>query len=173
MVATVGVVVLGVPLLLLVQVFADQNSAASRSAATNRVEIGVDQILRDMRQATAATISSASGTATAVLSVPVRTSGGGVAPASQTVTWACAPGGSCTRQVGAGSAAPVIDNVASASFAPTSKTGATTLPQTNPSYVSVTVSAVDTSEQGSRHLAIESAANPITFQDGVDLRNLS
>jgi uncharacterized membrane protein len=172
MAATLGIVVLGVPLTLLVQVFVMQNTASSRSATTNRVELGVNQLTRDLRHATAATISSASGTVTAALSVPTPSSTGGVTPAALSVTWTCTAGGACTRQIGDASVAAVIPYVVSASFVAVSRTGATTLPQTNPSYVSVTVSALVSSEQGD-HSRAAGATHPLTVHDGVALRNFS
>lgn len=173
MAAALGVVVLGIPLTLLTRAFVEQNAASSRAATTNRVELGVDAIVRDLRHATSVTISSSGATITAALTVPTPGTGGGVTPSALAVTWACTAGGSCTRQLAGGSVTATIPYVVSASFAPVSKTGAKTLPQTNPAYVGVTVSALVSSETGDHSKAAPGVSAAVTVQDGVDLRNFS
>jgi Tfp pilus assembly protein PilW len=168
-VLTLGIVVLGVPLTLAIKTFIFQNNATSRSAATSRVEIGVGALVHDLRQATAATISTSSGTVTATLTVPQRDATGGHAPASQSVTWICTPAASCTRRVGTGSTTTAIPNVVSAALSPVTASGAATT--TNPAYVTVTVSAFVSSEQGPHTTTV--AATPVTVTDGVALRNFS
>ncbi|MEA2156913.1 MAG: hypothetical protein QOE11_3053 [Solirubrobacteraceae bacterium] len=172
-VCMVSIVVVGVPLSLAVNSVVGQNNATSRSAATNRVEIGVGRLLHDLRSATHATITPTSATMT----VPIRCVAVAPAicgtPATQTVTWACTSGASCTRQVASGSAFPVIANLVSASFAPVAVDGAPTATQTDPAYVSVSVSVRDTSESGDRTKTVASSSTPITVTDGATLRNIA
>jgi hypothetical protein len=165
----IAIVVVGVPLTLSVQAVIGQNRATSRSAATNRVEVGVAQMLHDLRHAvTPSTVTSTGAT----LTLPVRSVAGGVIPGTQTVTWACTSGGSCTRQVGA-TTTTVIPYVVSASFAPVSGTGATTPPITDPAYVSVTVSVLNSNESGNRAAQVTGTSAAITVTDGVALRNFA
>jgi Tfp pilus assembly protein PilW len=172
--AGLGIVVLGVPLTLGTEVFIGQNQATSRSAATNRLEVGMALLLRDLRHATAATIDNAGGAATATLTVPARDATGGVSPAPLQVVWTCTPAASCTRKVGTGAAVPQIQWLVSASFAPVSKSGSTAVPQTNPTYVGVTLSVLDSNEQGSDHSkVVPNVKNPIAVTDGVALRNFA
>jgi Tfp pilus assembly protein PilW len=170
MVCIISIVVLGVPLTLAVQSWQGQNRASSRGAATNRVEIGFQRLMQDLRHAVHTTTVSATG---ATLTVPVRSATGGTVPTTQQITWSCTAGASCTRQVGAGSAFPVIPYLVSATFAPTSAAGATTVPATDPAYVQVTISVRDTNESGDRNATVNGMTNAITISDGVALRNFS
>jgi len=148
-----------------VQSVITQNEATSRSAATNRLEVGVGRLLGDLRQA-AHTTSVTSTTATMML--PVRTAAGG-APTNQQVTWTCTNGGSCTRKVGTGTAVVAISNVVTATFTPSAAT--------DPAYVSVTISVLDATEHGKTHdtavRGVAGVTNPITVTDGVALRNFA
>lgn len=169
-----AIVVVGVPLTLGTQAFIGQNQASSRSAATNRLEVGMALLLHDLRHATAATIDNAGGTATATLTIPQRSSSGGASPPAQQVTWRCTPSVACTRRIGTGPASPQIPWLVSAEFSPVAKGGATAVPQTNPAYVRVTLSVLDSDEQGRDHTrAVPGVRNPITVTDGVALRNFS
>ncbi len=169
-VCAIAIVVVGVPFTLSVQAVIGQNRATSRSAATNRVEVGLAQMLHDLRHAvTPSTVTGAGAT----LTLPVRSAAGGVVPGTQTVTWACTAGGSCTRRVGAGTVYTVIPYVVSASFAPVSATGATTPPITDPAYVSVTVSVLNSNESGDRTATVAGTSAPITVTDGIALRNFA
>lgn len=172
--AGIGIVVLGVPLTLATEAFLGQNQATSRSAATNRLEVGMTMLLHDLRHATAATINNAAGTASATLTVPTRHATGGVSPTPVQVMWTCTPDASCTRKVGTGAAVPQIPWLVSAAFAPVSRTGSTAVPQANPAYVGVTLSVLDSDEQGRDHSkAAPNVKNPIAVTDGVALRNFS
>lgn len=168
----IAIVVLGVPLVLGTQAFIGQNQATSRSAATNRLEVGMALLVHDLRHATAATIDSSGGSATATLTVPVRDPAGGTSPTPQQVTWTCTPSVACTRRIGTGTAAERIPWLVSAQFAPVAKSGSTAVPQTNPSYVGITLSVLVSDEQGRDHSrAAPNVRKPITVTDGVALRN--
>lgn len=168
-VCVLSIVVLGIPLTLAAQAWVGQNRAMSRSAATNRVEIGLARLMQDLRHAMHTSTVSATG---AVLTVPVRSATGGT-PTTQQVTWSCTAGASCTRQVGAGAPLPVIPYLVSAAFTPTSVAGATIPPLTDPASVSVTVTVRNTNESGDRNATVNHATNPITITDGVALRNFA
>jgi hypothetical protein len=168
-VCVVSIVVVGIPLTLATQSVIGQNKASSRAAATNRVELGIAKLMQDLRHAVTTTTVTATG---ATLTVPIRSALGGT-PTTQQVTWACTAGGSCTRQIGAGTATELIPNVTTAVFAPRSAAGATTVPQTDPAYVSVTISVRNTNESGDRTATVSGMTNPITISDGVALRNFA
>ncbi len=169
-VCIISIIVVGIPLDLAVQSMVGQNRASSRGAATNRVEIGLSRLMQDLRHSVHTTTISATG---ATLTVPVRSAAGGSTPTTQTVTWTCTAGASCTRKVGGGTAFPVIPYLVSAAFAPTSAAGATTTPQTDPAHVQVTISVLDSNETGIRTDAVKGMTNAITITDGVALRNFA
>lgn len=169
-VCIVGIIVVGVPLTLAVQAWRGQNEASSRGAATNRVEIGMSRLMQDLRHAVHTTTITSTG---ATLTVPVRSAAGGAVPTTQQVVWSCTAGASCTRSVAGGTAFPLIPNLVSATFAPTSTAGATTTPQTDPAYVQVTISVRDTNENGDRSATVNRMTNPITISDGAALRNFA
>jgi Flp pilus assembly pilin Flp len=169
-VCVVGIIVVGVPLMLAVQAWRGQNEATSRGAATNRVEIGMARLMPDLRHAVHTTTITSTG---ATLTVPVRSAAGGAVPTTQQVVWTCTAGASCTRSVAGGTAFPLIPNLVSATFAPTSTAGATTTPQTDPAYVQVTISVRDTNENGNRSATVNRMTNPITISDGAALRNFA
>jgi hypothetical protein len=164
----VGFLVLGIPLTLMSDSFVQTNNTTSRTASTARVQNGLSRLTHELRQAMAASINNSGGVATATLTVPKRPAG------SAQVTWVCTSGGSCTRQEGAAAAVTVIDNVTSVTFSPVSRSGSTTVPSTNPSFVQISVSArvvLDTDR--TRTKSPTAAHNAITVQDGVNLRNFS
>jgi hypothetical protein len=165
----ISIIVVGIPLTLSIQAGIGHNRATSRAAATNRVEIGLARLMQDLRHAAHTSTVTATG---ATLTVPVRSATGGT-PATQTIVWACTTGGSCTRKVGAGTAFPMIPNVTAATFAPVSTTGTTTTPQTDPAYVTVTISVLNSNESGVRTTAVYGMTNAITVSDGVALRNFA
>lgn len=164
----VGGIVVVIPLVLISTVFKSTNEVTSRTEAASRAQLALRGLITDLRQATAVTITSASGSASAVLAVPVRTAPGAgqtVAPASQTVTWTCTAGGTCGRRVGSGADVEQVADVDSADFTATSASGATTT--TNPTFVSVTM------RTRLRLAARESTQRTMTVSDGVGLRNFT
>ncbi len=171
-VCLIAIVVMGVPLTLSTQSVVSQNAATSRSAATNRTEVGIAKFLHDVRHAvTTTTVANTSAT----LTLPVRSATGGTTPLTQQVTWTCTPNGSCTRQIGTGSPQTVIPYVVSAAFAARSRTGTTTMPQTDPAYVSLTVSVFVSNEQNAvaRSTTLPGASRTIEVTDGAALRNFA
>jgi Tfp pilus assembly protein PilW len=174
-----AIVVVGIPLLILISAFGGQNAISSQSVATRQAETGLEQLTRDLRQATGATISSSAGglSASATLTLPVRTSTPSLTsiPATQQVRWACTAGATCTRQVGSGSTVELISGVVTACFdtSSTNNCGAG-VSASNPAYLYLAIQARVTSQlpNGSGS-AVSGLTTPITLRDGVDLRNFS
>jgi hypothetical protein len=163
------------------------NAIASRAYATAQAEPGVEQLVRDLRDAMS---QNASGTALSVtvsnpsasttsISLNIPTPGTDTTP--QAVTWTCPSTGAtavglCTRTVGSGGAIHEVRGVISATFTPYSSTGAvqTPLPATNPAYVAITLSVQDTSAGNTTDTAVvQGISKPILIQTGVDLRNFA
>jgi len=159
-----------------------QNGTSSRSAAALQGEAGLQRLVRDLRGAMEQTTSGtpltavASTTATtAQLVFSIPTSGATTTP--QTVTWVCTVGGSCTRQLGNGTAVTEIRGVTAVTLAPFDSSGAAlALPATNPAFINVSVSLQVTSQlqrQGQATQAVRGESNPIVVQTGIDLRNFA
>jgi Tfp pilus assembly protein PilW len=169
----IGLVVVGLPLTLAVNAYVQQNAASSRSVSTTSAAQALDRLVRDLRQATAATISQSGDSATAVLSVPVRQAVGVTTPPTVQVTWTCTAGSTCTRATAGGRTEHLLRGVQRASFAPVSRSGAPAVPQTNPAYVGVTIVARIVSELDARGGSPPGVRRPITLQEGVVLRNFA
>jgi Tfp pilus assembly protein PilW len=179
------VVIVG-PLYFIVTSLRQQNAAASRTSVARQAETGLEQLVRDLRQAMpqdasgnalTVTVMNPTGSTTSI-SFDIPTPGNATTP--QVITWTCPSSGAtvagtCTRQLGSGSAATRINDVTSATFAPTDSSGAAmTLPATNPAYMNVTVTLQGTSEldTGGTHTAA-GVNNLIKVQTGIDLRNFA
>jgi type II secretory pathway pseudopilin PulG len=177
------IVVVG-PLYYMVTSIRQQNVVSSRAAATKQAETGLEQMVRDLRQAMSqdasgnalsVTVSNPSSSTTAV-SFDIPTPGSDSTP--QTITWTCpstgaSSAGSCTRQVGSGSAAAEITGVKSVTFTPSSSSGTSmSLPATNPAYLGISLQLQVTSQldKTQTHVAT-GASNAVAVQTGVDLRN--
>lgn len=178
------VVVVG-PLLFIVTSIRQQNVVASRTAAARHAETGLEQLVRDLRQAMPqdasgnplhVTVSNPTGTTTAI-SFDIPTAGSDTTP--RTLVWTCPSAGAstwgtCTRTL-AGSAQTVIAGVNSAVFAATGSGGTLlTLPATDPAYIGVTLSlqVISQLDRGQSHTA-PLTSNAIKVQTGVDLRNFA
>jgi hypothetical protein len=174
-----AILVAGIPLALLLLATTGQDQTVSRSVATRQAETGLEQLTRDLREASAATIaSSANGlNATATLQVPVRTATPSLTslPPTQQVVWQCTAGATCTRQVAGGVRVPRIQGVVTACFdvSATNNCGSS-VAASNPSYLYLSLQARVTSQlpNGSGSAA-RGVTNPVTVRDGVDLRNFS
>jgi prepilin-type N-terminal cleavage/methylation domain-containing protein len=180
LVATVlALVVVGGPMTFIIVSLDQSNAAVSRSSAARQLNVGLDRLTRDLREAqlvtnsagvnqTPVTISNTAGVATASFNLPTP----GSVAAGQTVVWTCTPGANCTRKVGAGSAIPVIRGVTAATFTGNAIDGSAAT--SNPAFVSVVISVQVTSlsDTGQTH-TVRGTSNPIVVQDGVALRNYS
>lgn len=163
----IGLLVMGLPITLALSSFTAENASASRSATSARAQVGMDRLVRDLRQAVAVDVTSQSAPATAVLSVPTqRSSNLAAIPAPTTVTWTCTPGGSCVRSSSTGVVDAAITGVVSASFVPTTFPG-----RTEVGRVDVEV-AVGLLSERKRRLETVEGTRSVLFRNGVDLRNL-
>ncbi len=184
-VALALVVIVG-PLYFIVTALTQQNAASSRTAAAAQAETGLEQLVRDLRQAMSqdangnaltVTVSNPTGM-TSALSFNIPTPGSAATPES--VTWTCPSTGAvgagpCTRQLAGGPLATEIAGVTAATFAPTNASGAAMpLPATDPAYIGVTLAVQGTSQlDPSQTHAAAAIAHPIRVQTGIDLRNFS
>jgi hypothetical protein len=180
-VMALSTVVFGVPLTFIVLSLTQQNVSSSRSVAATQEEVGLERLDRDIRQALASpssTFTWGSTSASVSMYVPVAGTGGG---SSQQITWSCTfPAGSCTRTAGSGSAVTEITNVQSVTFAPVDTSGnalgggGPTYTASNPAYVGITLKVADISQldRTGTH-TVAGVTNPVTLQDGIDLRNNS
>jgi type II secretory pathway pseudopilin PulG len=180
-------IVIGAPLYFIVTSINQQNTASSRAVAARQAEFGLQQMVRDLREAVGVdstgatlnvTVSNPTSSTTAV-SFYVPTAGSN--SSSQQITWTCPSTGAvsvgnCTRQLGSGSGATSrteITGVQSLTFL-NSSGNALSLPATNPGYLGLKLSVQDTSQLDTSHSTpVTGATNPILIQTGVDLRNLS
>jgi prepilin-type N-terminal cleavage/methylation domain-containing protein len=176
-VMALSIVVVGGPMSFIVFSLGQQNVGSSRSAAVEQESVGLTRLTRDIRQVVPGTTStfswsSTAATASASMTLPVPGSGGA---STETVVWSCSWAtlpGTCTRQVNGGTAVKELTNVDSLSFAPLSDQGAVLAsPASNPAYVGITMQVLGISQldTGFSHSEAD-IRNPITLQDGVDLR---
>lgn len=102
LVMVLAIIVVGLPLTLAITTFTAQNESASRSATASRAQIGVDRLVRDLRQSVSASITSTTSPAVAVLTIPTaRTSNTAPALPPTAVTWTCTPTASARGRWGA------------------------------------------------------------------------
>jgi prepilin-type N-terminal cleavage/methylation domain-containing protein len=162
------------------------NAIASRAYATGQAEPGLEQLVRDLRDAMSqnaagtalsVTVSNPTTTTTSI-SLSIPTPGADTTP--QTVTWTCPSTGAtsvgiCTRTVGSGGAIHEIRGALSMAFAPYSSGGVLqTLTATNPAYVGITLNLQVTSVSNTtRTTAVQGITKPIVIQTGADLRNFA
>ncbi len=143
-----SLVVVVAPLYFIVTSIRQQNTVSSRTSAARQAESGLEQMVRDLRQAMS---QDASGN-----------------PLSITVS-------NPTSGTGTGAAVSEITGIRSASFAPTSSSDSSmTLPATNPAYLSLAlqVQAISQLDTTQTHTA-SGINNLIQVQTGVDLRNFA
>jgi prepilin-type N-terminal cleavage/methylation domain-containing protein len=183
-VMTLGVIVVAGPLVFIVLSLRQQNVSSSRSVAATQEQTGLERLTRDLRQLVPGTTSTFTWTSTAASATFTLPVPGTQAATTESVTWSCAFGatGTCTRQVGTGTAVKEISNVESVSFAPVDASGSSlggsgpSYSAMNPAYVGITVKVLDVSQldsTGSPSHAVQGVSNWITVQGGVDLRNNS
>ena len=169
----VGMVVIGVPLTLLVQSFREQTRVQDVSLATGDAQSGLNRLLDDLRDSTAATVTATSAVLTVPVPVPQRSTSATapLPPATTQVTWSCTtttPGGKCTRTSG-GETKTMIQNVTAVSFAGTASSGASD--STDPASVAVSVSVRPLADQDEARVPGGPSA-AFVLQDSIDLRNL-
>jgi Tfp pilus assembly protein PilW len=174
------------PLYFIVVSVRQQNVVSSRTTAARQAEAGLEQLVRDLRQAMTqdasgnalhVTVSNPTSTTTSI-AFDIPTPGSATTP--QSLTWTCpssgaTSAGTCTRTLGTGSAESEVIGVQFATFSPKSSSGTSmTLPATDPAYVDVALSVQATSQldTGQSHTAT-GVSNPVTVQTGIDLRNFA
>lgn len=190
--------IVGAAAMMFMIVSIDQSNAiTSRAAATEQAEVGVEQLVRDLRGAMS---QDSSGGA---LNVTVNIGGASTwivfdipnpanSDSPEQVTWTCpsAAGnatnvGVCTRIASAGTQAIQITGVQQVIFSPRDSSGQPMTfspgsPATNPSYVDITLYAQVISQLDTGRTHIVRGANsgtgtastkPIMIQTGADLRN--
>jgi Tfp pilus assembly protein PilW len=183
--AALSLVVIVGPLLYLLTTIRQQNSVSSRAYTARQAEFGLEQMVRDLREAMASDSTGASlnltvsnpTTSTTAVSFYIPTPGSDTT--AQQITWTCpstgaTSAGNCTRTVGSSSRIEIV-GVKSATFAPTSASGASmTLTATNPAYLGITLNVQITSQlDSSQSRAVSGVSNPVVVQTGVDLRNFA
>jgi len=179
------VVIVG-PLYFVITSINQQNTSSSRAIAARQAEFGLQQMVRDLREAMSTDSSGATLNVTA--SHPTSTTTAisfyiptvGNASTSQPITWTCPSSGAtsvgnCTRQLGSGAGADSRTEIVGVnSLTLVDSSGASlSLPATNPPYIGIKLSVQNTSQlDASQSKQITGASNPILIQTGVDLRNL-
>jgi Flp pilus assembly protein TadG len=180
----VMMLVIGLPMAFIVISLSQQNVSSSRSAAATQEQVGLDRLIRDLRQVvpnTTTTFTWGTTTATVTMTLPVPGTGGA---STQSVVWSCSfsATGTCTRQVNGGTSVIEVRNVESVTFSPQDPNGnvlggsSSPYTATNPSYVSIAmkvlvVSQLDSSATPSH--GVRGVSNWVTVQAGVDLWNNS
>lgn len=171
-VMVVGALVLWVPATLVSKVFVHSNTVTGRNAATSAGAVALERLARDMRQATAATVTDDGRQAVAVLELPRRTTGA-VAAGTVTVTWTCTDGAGCTRAT-AGTTPrteQILQQLADATFTATDADGAAD--STNPAFVELVVAPrAANQEDADRSADVAHVTTPVALSEGVELRNL-
>ena len=157
--ASVGLVVVGGALMMLVGAVRSEPRTASQVAAIQQARTTVDRITRELRQGLEIP-TAMSGKLAIVTYVKAATCGGAAASSSIPcqVTYECAEG-ECTRAVappGGGTSGPEVVVASGLS----SDSVFTYTPASDPSYVGVSFS-------------FDSQGQPVTLSDGVALRNPS
>ena len=178
-----ALVVFGTGAAFMVVAFHQENIVSSRTTATNQAEQGLEQLVRDLREATTSvTISAPTGSTTQIqFNIPTSGTGG---LSSQQLTWTCASSGvgTCVRVLGTGSGATsktLIRGVQSMVFTPTYG-GTATTPTNATDMASVamtlTVRVLNyglTSNGTVTTASAGTASSPIVLQATADLRNFS
>jgi len=184
---SLSLVIAGATMTFMIVSLDQGNAVSSRAFASSQAETGVEQLVRDLRDAMSQTASGSAlsvtvsnpTTSTTAISLDLPTPGSDTTP--ETVKWTCPSTGAttqglCTRTVGSGGALHEIRGVLSATFAPYSSTGAldTTFPASNPAYIAITLDVQDTSasDTGQTHV-VQGIKNPIVIQTGADLMNFA
>lgn len=183
MAIVVALLVFGAGATFMVVAFHQENIVSSRTTATNQAEQGLEQLVRDLREATTSvTISNPSGSTTQIaFNIPTPGTAGA---SSEAVTWTCATSGvgTCVRVLGSGATAntkTLIRGVQSMSFTPTY--GGTATTPTNATDIAsvamkltVRVLSYGLTSNGAVTTASPGTASaPIVLQATADLRNFS
>ena len=176
-----SLVVVGGAVTFIVFTFSEQNIISSRTAATTQAAGGLEQLVRDLREAMTSVTISTSGASTSIsFEIPTPATGAGEA-----VSWSCPSTaatsvGFCTRALNGGGAKTVITGVQSMVFTPVyGGTATTPTSATDIASVGMTLT-VRITGYGLRALdgavttaATSTANSPIVLQATADLRNFA
>jgi prepilin-type N-terminal cleavage/methylation domain-containing protein len=157
-----------------------QNNISSRTAVARDAGFALEDMVRDLREATAVSFSNpTSSTVALTLSVPTPNADA----TSRTVVWTCPSTasaatniGTCTRKL-SGTQTFIVDGIQSLALTDASGSTLSIPPSTTPPYLGLTLAAQVIS-QNNRSTVLAgadagSSTNPVTVQAGVDLRNIS
>jgi type II secretory pathway pseudopilin PulG len=191
----VALLVGGAGLTFIVVTFDQQNAISSRTAASRQAEQGLQQLVRDLRDAmpnpNTVTVSTSSSNNTTSISFSIPTPNS--SSTAQAVTWTCpstaAPAaniGTCYRAVtpsgGSTTTKPAILGVQSIALSVSATGSPTITAATNPAFLDVTLSVQVTSHADSQTTPSKilqgpnttgPATNVVVVQTGVDLRNFA
>jgi type II secretory pathway pseudopilin PulG len=188
----IALLVGGAGLTFMVVTFDQQNAISSRTAASRQAEQGLQQLVRDLREAmpspNSVSVTTNTGSQTTSITFDIPTPGNDTV--GQQVSWTCpstaAPAaiiGTCSRSVnGSSTPKPEILGVQSMalSLSPTGSPAVTAA--TNPSYLDVTLDVQVTSHADSQVTPTKILRGPnatapstsaIVVQTGIDLRNFA
>jgi prepilin-type N-terminal cleavage/methylation domain-containing protein len=190
----VALLVGGAGLTFMVITFDQQNAISSRVAASRQAEQGLQQLVRDLREAmpspnTVAVSTSASSKTTSIaFSIPTP----GSSSTAEQVTWTCpstaasaANIGTCSRAVtsaGSTTTKSAILGVQSMALSLSATGSPAVTTATNPSFLDVTLSVQVTSHADSQVTPDKILRGPnttapttsaVVVQTGIDLRNFS
>lgn len=183
--SALALVVAGAALTFMVFAFRQQNDISSRSVANDQAEAGLQQLTRDLREATTSLSVSTSGTTTSIsFSIPTPGSPG----TPESVSWTCPSTsaiaiGTCTRALVGVSKVEItgVQSMAFTAYNNASPPMTLSLPvtsATNVSAVAMTLTVQDSSYGLTAHgtsvsAVAGTASNPIVLQASADLRNFS
>jgi prepilin-type N-terminal cleavage/methylation domain-containing protein len=181
-------VVAGGAMTFLIVTLHQENVVASRAFATREAEVALQRLTRELRQAqdildtstgadtTPVNVTYGGGTSSVSFYLP---NAGSTAAGTQ-VTWTCTANATCTRTANSTTVVE-LTGVSSATFTPTSSTGAVLASGAGalsspsyPSLVNITLQTKALSQAGTTHTSVATGlTTPITVQDGVALRSYS
>lgn len=194
-VALLGLILAGAAMSFLIVSLDQQNNVSSRALTTRQVESGLEQMVRDLREAMSQDASGNSLSATVATSASAKTTSftfsiptPGSASNAQSVTWTCPSAaepvsyvGSCSRQVASGSSQTMIQGVQSVTLTPVDSVGvqhplgtAVNASYTNPASVLISLSAQPISQLDptvSTTLRGAAAGDQVVVNTSADLRN--
>jgi hypothetical protein len=176
-----SLVVVGGAVTFIVFTFQEQNIISSRTVATTQAAGGLEQLVRDLREAMTSVTISTSGASTSIsFQIPTPATGAGEA-----LSWSCPSSaatsiGSCTRTLNGGSAKTVITGVQSMVFTPvyggtaTTPTNATDIASVGMTLtVRITSYGLPSLNGAVTTAATGTASSPIVVQATADLRNFA
>ncbi len=191
-----GLIVAAAAMAFVVISLHQQNTVASRASISRQAETGLEQMVRDVRQAMSqdatgnaltAVVSTSASAQTTSMQVYIPSPGND--SSGQLVTWTCPSTaeastyiGTCYRQLGAsGASETMITGVQSATFSPVDSSGTSHILSptanssfSNPASVAITLNlqVVSQADSSGSH-TVSGTGNTVTISTTADLRNFS